>query len=63
MAELFDIDNSRHVGKTFTVGTSWARHEITFPADTTGAFDDDNAASFMNSIWLHAGSDYTSGHT
>jgi len=61
VAELFDIDNSRHVGKTFTVGTSWARHEITFPADTTGAFDDDNARSLDVSIWLNGGSTFTGG--
>ena len=61
VAELFDIDNSRHVGKTFTVGTDWARHEITFPADTTGAFDDDNARSLDFNIWLHGGANFTGG--
>jgi hypothetical protein len=61
VAELFDIDNSRHVGKTFTVGTDWARHEITFPADTTGAFGDDANRSLDVSIWLHGGSTYTGG--
>jgi len=61
VAELYDVDNSRHVGKTFTVGTSWARHEITFPADTTGAFGDDNARSLDVSIWLHGGSTFTGG--
>jgi hypothetical protein len=61
VAELFDNDNSRQVGKTFTVGTDWTRHEISFPADTTGAFDDDNANSMNLNIWLHAGSNFTSG--
>ena len=61
VAELYDIDNNRHVGKTFTVGTDWARHEITFPADTTGAFDDDNARSLDFNIWLHGGATYTGG--
>ena len=61
VAELYDIDNSRHVGKTFTVGTDWARHEITFPADTTGAFGDDNGRSLDVSIWLHGGSTFTGG--
>ena len=61
VAELYDVDNSRHVGKTFTVGTDWARHEITFPADTTGAFGDDNARSLDVSIWLHGGSTFTGG--
>ncbi len=61
VAELFDNDNSRQVGKTFTVGTDWTRHEINFPADTTGAFDDDNANSMNLNIWLHGGSNFTSG--
>ena len=61
VAELYDVDNSRHVGKTFTVGTDWARHEITFPADTTGAFGDDANRSLDVSIWLHGGSAFTGG--
>ena len=62
VAELMDNDNSnRHVNKTFTVGTDWSRIEISFPADTTGAFDDDNGDSLNLNIWLHAGSTRTSG--
>ena len=61
VAELFDNDNSRQVAKTFTVGTDWARHEITLPADTTGAFGDDANNSMNLNIWLHAGSNFTSG--
>jgi hypothetical protein len=57
-----DNDNSnRHVSKTFAVTTSWNRIEMLFPADTTGAFDDDNGASLDLNIWLHSGSDRTSG--
>jgi len=59
--ELFDNDNTRHISKTFNVTTDWARVELSFPADTTGAFDDDNARSFDFRIWLHGGSTYTSG--
>ena len=58
---LFDIDNSRYVGKTFSVTTDWTRVELTLPADTTGTLDDDNASSLELWIWLHAGSTYTSG--
>jgi len=62
VAELMDNDNSnRHVNQTFTVGTDWSRVEISFPADTTGAFDDDNGDSLNLNIWLHAGSTRTSG--
>ncbi len=61
VCELFDLDNTRQCSKTFNVTTDWTRVELTFPADTTGAFDDDNAASLMINIFLHAGSDRTSG--
>ena len=61
VAELYDGDNSRQVSKAFNVTTSWNRVELSIPADTTGSFDDDNAVSLNLSIWLHAGSDYTSG--
>ena len=61
VAELFDQDNSRHVAKTFSVTTDWTRVELSFPADTTGGLDDDNARSFDLNIWLHAGSTYSSG--
>ena len=61
VVEMYDLDNNRQVGKTFSVTTSWTRVELTFPADTTGALDDDNAASLQLGIWLHAGSNYTSG--
>ena len=61
VVELKDFDNTRTCSKTFTVGTSYARHEITFPADTTGVLDDDNARSFSIHFFLHAGSTYTGG--
>ena len=59
--ELFDVDNSRQISKTFSVTTSWNRVELTFNADTTGAFNDDNGESLQLNIFLHAGSNYTSG--
>ena len=61
VAELFDQDNTRHVAKTFSVTTDWTRIELSFPADTTGGLDDDNARSLDLNIWLHAGSTYSSG--
>ena len=61
VVELFDADNTRQVSKTFSVTTSWTRVELTFPADTTGAFDDDANQSLNLHIFLHAGSTYTSG--
>jgi hypothetical protein len=61
VVEMYDGDNTRHVAQTFSVTSSWSRVELTFPADTTGKFDDDNALSLYLLIWLHAGSTYTSG--
>ena len=58
---LYDADNARMISQTFNVTTSWNRIELTFAGDTTGTFDDDNAASLMLDIFLHAGTDYTSG--
>ena len=59
--ELFDNDNSRQISKTFSVTTSWTRVILTFPADTTGAFDNDINISLYMQLWLHAGSLFTSG--
>ena len=59
--ELYDNDNSRHIGQEFSVTTSWTRVVLTFAADTTGALDDDNANSFQINWNLHAGSTYTGG--
>ena len=62
IAELMDADNSsRHVNASFNVTTDWTRVVITFPADTTGTLDDDNAVSLDLMIHLHNGSNYTSG--
>ena len=58
---LRDRDNDRTAGKLFNVTTDWTRVELTFDADTTGAFDDNDEASLDLEIWLHAGSNYTSG--
>ena len=62
IAELLDADNSsRHINKSFSVTTSWSRVSLTFPGDTTGKLDADNAYSLRLNIWLHAGSDYSGG--
>ena len=60
--ELRDLDNARMVGGTYTVSNgNWNRYVITFPADTTGKFDNDNGASLWVRFWLAAGSSFTSG--
>jgi hypothetical protein len=60
---LQDVDNDRYIARTYTINASatWEREVITFPADTTGAFDNDNANSFQVLMWLAAGSNSTSG--
>ncbi len=61
MLEVKDSDNTRLNHNQFAVTTDWTRIVITLNADTTGAFDDDNALSLELSFWLHAGSTFTSG--
>ncbi len=60
--ELRDLDNSRLVVKQYTVSNgNWNRYTLTFPADTTGAFDNDKNASLWVRFWLAAGTNFTSG--
>ena len=61
MCELDDRDNNRVNTNQFTTTTSWTRHSITIPGDTTGTLDDDNALSLAISLYFHAGSTYTGG--
>lgn len=63
ICELYDIDNTRSVSKSYSISSSatWEYKTITFPADTSGAFDNDNAASLSVVFWLTAGTNYTSG--
>ena len=61
VCELYDHDNTRNITQSFTVTTDWRRIELTFAADTSDPLDDDNAVSLSANIWLHAGSNRTSG--
>jgi hypothetical protein len=60
---LRDIDNTRSCAASYSVSASatWEKKTIIFPADTTGAFDNDNAASLRLVFNLALGSDYSSG--
>jgi hypothetical protein len=63
---LLDVDNSnRMASKNYTISASgtWEKKTITFAADTTGAFDNDNAASLYVGFYLAAGSNFTTGTT
>jgi hypothetical protein len=61
VVELHDEDNNRHNTQKFTITSSWQKFTLTFAADTTGTFNNDNGASLGINFWLHAGSNYTSG--
>jgi hypothetical protein len=59
---LFD-DNSRAVGKTYTISSAntWEHKVLTFPADTSGAIDNDNTKGFEIEWALDAGSTFQGG--
>ena len=60
--ELEDTDNARICSKTITVSdTNWNRYTIIYPADTTGAFNNDANSSLTINFWLLSGSTYNSG--
>ena len=60
--ELRDLDNTRSVVKQYTVSNgNWNRYTLTFPADTSGTFDNNNGPSLWVRFWLAAGSNFTSG--
>jgi hypothetical protein len=63
ICELEDTDNSRSCSKAYTISASntWEYKTVLFPADTTGAFDNDANASLSVNFWLGAGTTYTSG--
>ena len=63
VVELYDNDNTRQVSASYSVSASatWEKKSITLPADTTGAFDNDNGLSLYVLWWLGAGSNFTSG--
>jgi len=63
ICELYDNDNIRSVSASYSIvaANTWEKKTITFPADTTGAFDNDNLNSFSLIWWLGAGTTFTSG--
>jgi hypothetical protein len=63
VVELYDNNNNRQTSKTYTVSASgtWEFKTITFAADTTGAFNNDNNASLTTTFWLGVGTNFSSG--
>ena len=62
-ANLYDNDNNRMCGGTYTINSAdtWEQKVINYPADTTGAFDNDSSGSLFVEFWLDSGSNYTGG--
>ena len=60
---MYDNDNNRACGQSYTVSSSntWEYKTVTFPPDTTGAYDNDNAVSLYLYWGLVAGADYAGG--
>ena len=60
---LRDSDNSRQVGGTYDISAAdtWEKKIINFPADTTGAFNNDNGVSLTIEWFLDGGSNYSGG--
>ena len=59
---LYDRDNNRNVSGSYTVpDANWNRYTVSFPADTTGKFDDDHNSSLELFFHLVNGSDTTTG--
>ena len=63
IAELDDNDNSRNINQTYTISSAdtWEKKVLTFDADTTGAFDNNNESSLQILWWLDGGSNFRSG--
>ena len=62
MCEFFDRTNTRLIRQQFSVTSSWSRVTLTFNNETSGGtINNDNSHEFDLQIWLHAGSDFTSG--
>ena len=63
IVQLQDQDNSRTISKAYTVSSAntWEKKELIFPADTTGAFDNDNGGSLFLCFYLAVGTGYQGG--
>ena len=63
IVEMYDLDNNRSCSQSYTVSVTntWEKKLVNFPADTTGAYDNDNAASLRLIFWMAAGTSFSSG--
>ena len=60
---LNDRDNDRVNSKSYTISSAdtWEYKTLTYEADTTGTFNNDNAESLRLDFWLASGSNFNSG--
>ena len=60
---LEDTDNSRAIAGTYSISSAdtWEYKTVRFPADTTGAFTNDNNMSLVLHFFLAGGTNFTSG--
>lgn len=60
---LRDVDNNRLVGSSYTISSAdtWEYKSVTFAADTTGEFGNDNNSSLQIEWWLATGATYSGG--
>jgi len=60
---MYDYTNTRLVAAQYTISSSatWEKKTVTFPADTTGVLNNDNALSLQLHFRLAAGSTFSSG--
>ena len=63
IVELLDADNNNAVSGSYTqsVSDTWEKATITFPANTSGTYDNDNARSLRIRFIIGSGPDLTSG--
>ena len=61
--ELYNVDATRQVSKSFTINSAdtWEKKTITYDGDTVSGFDNDNGNSLQIGIYFAAGSNYSSG--
>jgi len=61
--EIYQADASRAISKSFTISSAdtWEKKIIVVEGDTSGVINNDNGEGYRVTIWLAAGSIYTSG--
>ena len=57
----FSNGTNRQASKLHTIGTSWARYTFTVPAASSIQIDNDNSNEMQVNLWLHGGTNFTSG--